>query len=74
MTQEQIATMVADKCREAFAPLYAQIEELKAKYYPTLAKAEPTPTPEELEDAELEKQRKHFEAMADRLREQGLIK
>lgn len=74
MTQEQIATMVAEKCQQALAPLYAQVEELRAKYYPTMAKVEPQPTPEEVEALELEKQRKHFEAIADNLRKQGLIK
>lgn len=73
-TQEEIATMVAKKCEEVFAPIYAQIEELRAKHYPTMAKVEPQPTPEEVEALEMEKQRKHFEAMADNLRKQGLIK
>lgn len=73
-TEQEIATMVAKKCEEALAPLYAQIEVLRAKYYPTMAKVEPQPTPEEVEALELEKQRKHFEAIADNLRKQGLIK
>lgn len=73
-TEQEIATMVAKKCEEAFAPIYAQIEELRAKYYPTMAKVEPQPTPENGEALETEKQRKHFEAMADNLRKQGLIK
>ena len=60
-TQEEIATMVAKKCEEAFAPIYAQIEELRAKYYPTMAKVEqqptePTPDPEEVRQAEFKKQ------------------
>lgn len=69
---QEIATIVADKCREALAPLYAQLDELKAKYYP--AETQPQPTPEEIEDAELEKNRKRWQKIANELREQGKIK
>lgn len=69
---QEIATIVADKCREALAPLYAQLDELKAKYYPT--ETQPQPTPEEVEDAELEKNRKRWQKIANELREQGKIK
>lgn len=67
-TQEEIATMVAKKCEEAFAPIYAQIEELRAKYYPTMAKVEqqptePTPDPEEVRDAEFKKQLQEMKQM-----------
>lgn len=72
-TQEEITKLVVDKCREAFVPLYAQIEELKAKYYPTLAKAEPTPqpNPEEVEEAELEEKRKEWKKIAEEMRAKG---
>ena len=51
--QEAFKAFVAEKCKEALAPLYAELEELKAeykdlKYEPT----EPTPTQEEVEEAE----------------------
>ena len=55
--QEAFKAFVAEKCKEALAPLYAELEELKAeykdlRYEPT----EPTPDPEEVRDAEFKKQ------------------
>ena len=51
---QEIANLVAMKCQEVLAPLYTELEELRAKYYPTMEKVEPTPTPEEDEEARLE--------------------
>lgn len=76
-TEQEIATMVAKKCEEALAPLYAQMKELEIAYgmrKPDPHPTDPTTDPEEVEALEMEKQRKHFEAMADNLRKQGLIK
>ena len=65
-TQKEIATMVAKKCEEALAPLYAELEQLQAHYglgdvqtQPT----EPTPTQEEFEDAEFMKQLQEMKEM-----------
>ena len=58
-TEQEIATMVARKCEEALAPLYAELEELQAHYGMREAEqqpAEPQPTPEEIEEAEFKKQ------------------
>lgn len=58
-TQEEIATMVAQKCKEVLAPLYAELEELQAHYGMRDAQAqpaEPTPAPEEVRQAEFKKQ------------------
>lgn len=58
-TEQEIATMVAKKCEEVLAPLYAELEELQAHYglrkaeQPTI---EPTPTQEEIEDAKFKAQ------------------
>lgn len=59
ITQEEIATMVAKKCEEALAPLYAELEQLQAHYGLRDAQAqptEPTPDPEEVRQAEFKKQ------------------
>lgn len=56
---QEIADLVAKKCQEVLAPLYAELEELQAHYgmreaeQPTI---EPTPTQEEIEDAEFKAQ------------------
>lgn len=58
-TQEEIATMVAKKCEDALAPLYAELEQLQAHYGLRDAQAqptEPTPDPEEVRQAEFKKQ------------------
>ena len=58
-TQQEIATMVAKKCEEALAPLYAELEQLQSHYGMRQAEqqpTEPTPTQEEIKDAELKKQ------------------
>lgn len=52
---QEIANLVAKKCQEALAPLYAELEELRAKYYPHEPKIEPTKTQEEVEEAEFMK-------------------
>lgn len=55
---QEIADLVARKCQEVLAPLYAELEELQAHYglreveQPT----EPTKTQEEVEEAEFKKQ------------------
>lgn len=56
---QEIADLVARKCQEALAPLYAELEELQAHYGLRDAQAEPvepTPTQEEIEDAEFKAQ------------------
>lgn len=70
MTQkeQEIKAMVAEKCQEVLAPLYAELEELKAKYYPNEPKIEPTPTPED-EDAELEENRKIWQEVAKKMQQ-----
>lgn len=58
-TEQEIATMVAKKCEEALAPLYAELEQLQAHYGLRDAQAqpsEPTPDPEEVRQAEFKKQ------------------
>ena len=65
-TEQEIATMVAQKCQEALAPLYEELHELQAHYgmreaeQPTI---EPTPTQEEIEDAEFKKQLQEMKQM-----------
>lgn len=70
---QQIADLVAKKCQEVLAPMYAQLEELRAKYYPTMEKVEPTPTPEEVEEAELEEKRKEWKKIAEEMRAKGKL-
>lgn len=71
---QEIADLVAKKCQEALAPLYAELEELQAHYgmreaeQPTI---EPTPTQEEIEDAEFIKQ---LAEMKETLIKSGRIK
>lgn len=65
-TQEEIATMVAKKCEEALAPLYAELEQLQVHYGMRGAEqqpSEPTPTQEEIEDAEFKKQLQEMKQM-----------
>lgn len=63
---QEIADLVAKKCQEVLAPLYAELEELQAHYgmreaeQPTI---EPTPTQEEIEDAEFKKQLQEMKQM-----------
>ena len=50
-TEQEIATMVAQKCQEALAPLYEELHELQAHYGMREAEqqpTEPTPDPEEV--------------------------
>ena len=49
-TEQEIATMVAKKCEEALAPLYAELEKLQSHYGMRQAEqpTEPTPDPEEV--------------------------
>jgi hypothetical protein len=72
-TEQEIATMVAQKCQEVLAPFYAELEELQAHY--GLRKAEqptePTPTQEEIEDAEF---KKNIQEMKQMLIKSGRIK
>lgn len=56
---QEIADLVAKKCQEALAPLYAELEELQAHYGMREAEqqpTEPTPDPEEVRQAEFKKQ------------------
>ena len=58
-TEQEIATMVAQKCQEVLAPLYEELHELQAHYgmrQPDPQPAEPTPDPEEVRQAEFKKQ------------------
>ena len=63
---QEIADLVAKKCQEVLAPLYAELEELQSHYgmrkveQPTI---EPTPTQEEIEDAEFKKQLQEMKQM-----------
>lgn len=55
---QEIADLVAKKCEEVLAPLYAELEELRAHYglrKPDPQPTEPTPTQEEVEEAEFMK-------------------
>ena len=58
-TEQEIATMVAQKCQEVLAPLYEELHELQTHY--GLREAEPQPTeqqpdPEEAREAEFKAQ------------------
>lgn len=56
---QEIADLVAKKCEEALAPLYAELEELQAHYglrKPDPQPTEPTPDPEEVREAEFKAQ------------------
>lgn len=76
--QEAFKAFVAEKCKEALAPLYAELEEIRASYNklkdePTQTKQEPTPqpTPVELEEAEF---KKNLAEMKQMLIKSGRIK
>lgn len=76
--QEAFKAFVAEKCKEALAPLYAELEEIRASYNeskdePTQTKQEPAPqpTPVEVEDAEFKKQ---LAEMKEMLIKSGRIK
>lgn len=75
MTQnyQEIADLVAKKCEEVLAPMYAQLEEMRAKYYPTMEKIEPQPTPEEVEERELEEHREVWRKVAEEMRAKGKL-
>ena len=63
---QEIVAMVQRKCEEALAPLYAELEQLQAHYGLRDAQAEPTeptPTQEEIEDAEFKKQLQEMKQM-----------
>ena len=73
-----IADLVARKCQEALAPLYAELEEIRASYNelkdePTQTKQEPTPQPdpEEVREAEF---KKNLQEMKEMLIKSGRIK
>ena len=71
---QEIADLVAKKCQEVLAPLYAELEELQTHYGLREAEqqpTEPTPTQEENEDAEFKKQ---LQEMKQMLIESGRIK
>lgn len=56
---QEIIDLVAKKCQEVLAPLYAELEELQAHYGMREAQAQPTepqPDPEEVREAEFKKQ------------------
>lgn len=65
---QEIADLVAKKCEEALAPLYAELEELQAHYglrKPDPQPTEPTPQPdpEEVREAEFKKQLQEMKQM-----------
>lgn len=63
---QEIADLVAKKCQEVLAPLYAELHELQTHYGLRDAQAqptEPTPTQEEIEDAEFKKQLQEMKQM-----------
>lgn len=65
-TEQEIATMVAKKCEEVLAPLYAELEQLQAHYglrKPDPQPTEPTPDPEEVREAEFKKQLQEMKQM-----------
>ena len=71
---QEIADLVAKKCQEALAPLYAELEELQAHYGMREAQAQPTepqPDPEEVREAEFKKQ---LAEMKEMLIKSGRIK
>ena len=51
---QEIADLVARKCQEALAPLYAELEALQSHY--GMRQPDPQPTPEEIEEAKFKKQ------------------
>ena len=76
--QEAFKALVAEKCKEALAPLYAELEEIRASYNelkdePTQTKQEPTPQtdPEEVREAEF---KKNLQEMKEMLIKSGRIK
>ena len=63
---QEIVAMVQRKCEEALAPLYAELEQFQEHYGLRDAQAEPTeptPTQEEIEDAEFKKQLQEMKQM-----------
>lgn len=71
---QEIADLVAKKCQEALAPLYAELEELQAHYGMQEAQTQPTepqPDPEEVREAEFKKQ---LAEMKEMLIKSGRIK
>ena len=63
---QEIADLVAKKCEEVLAPLYAELEELQAHYDMREAEqqpTEPTPDPEEVRQAEFKKQLQEMKQM-----------
>ena len=63
---QEIADLVAKKCQEVLAPLYAELEELQAHYGMREAEqqpTEPTPDPEEVRQAEFKKQLQEMKQM-----------
>ena len=76
--QEAFKAFVAEKCKEALAPLYAELEEIRASYNelkdePTQTQQEPTPLPdpEEVREAEF---KKTLQEMKEMLIKSGRIK
>ena len=71
---QEIADLVAKKCQEALAPLYAELEELQAHYGMQEVQTQPTepqPDPEEVREAEFKKQ---LAEMKEMLIKSGRIK
>lgn len=63
---QEIADLVARKCQEVLAPLYEELHELQVHYGMREAEqqpTEPTPTQEEIEDAEFKKQLQEMKQM-----------
>ena len=63
---QEIADLVAQKCQEVLAPLYAELEQLQAHYglrKPDPQPTQPTPDPEEVREAEFKKQLQEMKQM-----------
>ena len=62
---QEIADLVARKCQEVLAPLYEELHDLQVQYGMRQAEqpTEPTPTQEEIKDAEFKKQLQEMKQM-----------
>ena len=67
ITYQEIADLVAKKCQEVLAPLYEELHDLQVQYGMRQAEqpTEPTPTPtqEEIKDADFKKQLQEMKQM-----------
>lgn len=71
---QEIVDLVARKCQEVLAPLYEELHDLQVQYgmrKPDPQPTDPTPTQEEVEDAEF---KKNIQEMKQILIKSGRIK